>query len=156
MDLKIQEFRKKAGITQSKLAEIVGVSVRTIQSYEANKITPPVDNLKKIAEALDVNVNTLMNIDDKVKNIIKAFNPNNKSSNELEVEKNKLENIQKKLYETEQILMSFGLTQTQINSLDISLLMELRNFLILATKIKYEELLKKQSAHDKYVEDLQD
>lgn len=60
MDLKIKELRKQAGLTQVELAKIVGVSVRTIQSYEANAITPPVDKLKRIAEALRLSINDFM------------------------------------------------------------------------------------------------
>ncbi|WBW97591.1 helix-turn-helix domain-containing protein [Oceanirhabdus sp. W0125-5] len=63
MVIKIKEFRKKAGITQLELSEKVGVSVRTIQGYEANKITPPIDKLNKIAAALNIPVAELLNID---------------------------------------------------------------------------------------------
>ncbi len=53
----IKELRKARGISQMKLAEIVGVSYQQIQKYEkgVNKIT--IGRLKQISKALDTPIN---------------------------------------------------------------------------------------------------
>lgn len=55
--MKLQEVRKKAGLSQSGLAKASGVSVRTLQGYECGR--KPFDSAKlavivDLAEALNV------------------------------------------------------------------------------------------------------
>lgn len=57
---KIREYRKKAGLTQKKLGEISGTSERTIQQYETGKRQPRLKQLKKIAEALSLDIKTFI------------------------------------------------------------------------------------------------
>ncbi|PRX57013.1 XRE family transcriptional regulator [Flagellimonas meridianipacifica] len=52
----IKEFRKKKGATQTDLAKAVGVSLRTIQTYEQENANIPTKNLNKIAAFFDLNV----------------------------------------------------------------------------------------------------
>lgn len=39
-DLDIKEIRKKLGVSQTKLAEILGVHLKTVQNWEAGKVIP--------------------------------------------------------------------------------------------------------------------
>jgi transcriptional regulator with XRE-family HTH domain len=56
----LKRLRKKKGYTQAQLAEIADVSRRVIVHYE-NYIKKPVfENVKKIAEALDVSMDELV------------------------------------------------------------------------------------------------
>lgn len=58
---RIQAARKKAGMKQSDLAGKLGVAVITIGQYERGKREPRLEQFKRIASALDVDVNWLMN-----------------------------------------------------------------------------------------------
>lgn len=52
----IKELRKKRGLTQRELANICGLSEISIRSYENNTRKPKIENLKKIANSLEVDV----------------------------------------------------------------------------------------------------
>lgn len=39
-DLNIKEIRKNLGVSQTKLAEILGVHLKTVQNWEAGKVIP--------------------------------------------------------------------------------------------------------------------
>lgn len=67
----IKNARIKAGITQKQLAELTGLAEITIRQYESNKREPKLENLKKIAYALDIDLLVLIGaISDKLlKNI---------------------------------------------------------------------------------------
>lgn len=56
----IRYLRKQAGLTQKKLAEIVGVNEVTIRSYEAGKYEPKTEILYKLRKALDCNINEIL------------------------------------------------------------------------------------------------
>lgn len=58
---RIQAARKKAEMKQSDLAEKLGVAVITIGQYERGKRQPRLEQFQRIASALDVDVNWLMN-----------------------------------------------------------------------------------------------
>ncbi|MCB1201762.1 MAG: helix-turn-helix transcriptional regulator [Leptospiraceae bacterium] len=54
---RIKLLRKKAGLTQEKLAELSGIDYKHIQLLEGKNPTDlRVDNLKKICDALDVSL----------------------------------------------------------------------------------------------------
>lgn len=57
---KIQECRKKYGITQRELAERCGLATGTIQQYESGKRTPKIENLAKIANAFNIYLPALL------------------------------------------------------------------------------------------------
>lgn len=63
--MKVLEFRIKKGISQAKLSEMVGVQQSSISQYETGLTTPSVQVLVKIAKALDVTVDALL--EDEVK-----------------------------------------------------------------------------------------
>lgn len=58
---KLKELRESRNMTQTELGEKVGVSLRTIQNYEAGKSHPKQNHMyDKLAEALEVDVNYLL------------------------------------------------------------------------------------------------
>lgn len=57
---KIKTIRKKMGYTQKSLGEISGTSETTIKQYEAGKRQPKIEQLQKIAAALNVPITALI------------------------------------------------------------------------------------------------
>lgn len=57
---RLTKYRKENGITQEKLAEIIGVDSKTIGRWERNEYQPSAELLKKIAEAMNVRVSDLI------------------------------------------------------------------------------------------------
>jgi len=54
--LKIKQLRQQAGLSQEKLAEMVGVTFQQIQKYENGQTTLNILKLQHIAKALKVSV----------------------------------------------------------------------------------------------------
>ena len=54
---KIKQYRKNKQLTQQQLGDLINKSLRTIQKYEANQVTPSFKVLEEIAKALDVSYN---------------------------------------------------------------------------------------------------
>lgn len=52
----IRKIRKEEGLTQRELAEKTNLNEVTIRSYEANKYKPKIENLQKIADALNASL----------------------------------------------------------------------------------------------------
>lgn len=57
---KVRLLRNRKSLTQAKLAEISGISLSSLQKYESGKNTPKIDNLSKIATALETDLDTLI------------------------------------------------------------------------------------------------
>lgn len=57
---RIKALRTEAGLSQAELAEQVGGDARQISRYENGRITPSVDALVRIAEALNVSLDHLV------------------------------------------------------------------------------------------------
>lgn len=55
----ISELRRKNGISQEKLAEMVGVSRQAVTKWENGKANPDTENLIRLAEIFDVSVDEL-------------------------------------------------------------------------------------------------
>ena len=55
----IKKFRQKRHLTQKQLAEKTGLSIASIQGYEQNKYNPKLEQLRRIASALDVTIGEL-------------------------------------------------------------------------------------------------
>lgn len=53
---KIKQARKIKRITQSDLAQAIGVSDKSISAYESGRIEPPLKMLEKIAKSTDHNL----------------------------------------------------------------------------------------------------
>lgn len=56
----IQELRKKHGLSQTALAEKIGVSITQLQRYENKGVQPPADMLKKIADTFNTSIDFLV------------------------------------------------------------------------------------------------
>ena len=56
----IKEIRNKKNITQKELADILGVTVRTIQNYESGNREPKIGALEELAKALNVPLSDLL------------------------------------------------------------------------------------------------
>lgn len=57
---KLKETRKNMGLSQAELAEGIGVSQRTIASWELNERYPTLDKLYDIAKFLKTSVRSLI------------------------------------------------------------------------------------------------
>ena len=78
---KVRLLRKHAGLTQEKLAELVGVSYQQIQKYEAGSTMLNTEKLQLVASALKVPTSAFFEDDtyeksplsDREKKLVKAF-----------------------------------------------------------------------------------
>jgi len=61
---KLKEIRKRTGMSQEQLAELVGVSLMTIRRWEWGETSPSAKKLPKLAEALNTSVEYLMGLTD--------------------------------------------------------------------------------------------
>lgn len=59
---KIKLYRKRAGISQAKLAEEIGYTQSAVYSWEKGKAIPPLATLEEIAIALEVNFFDLVDL----------------------------------------------------------------------------------------------
>lgn len=59
---KIKEIRLKKGLTQKQLGDLCGIADSNIRKYETGKQNPKIETLQKIAIALDVPLNCLLDI----------------------------------------------------------------------------------------------
>lgn len=66
----LKKLRENSGISQKKLGELLGISERTIKSYETSQNTPPVQNLVKIANFFGVSTDYLLGLTSKHTNDI--------------------------------------------------------------------------------------
>lgn len=58
---RLKRARVKKGLSQNDLAKIIGIHVTNISRYERGENRPAAEVLKKLAEALDVTTDFLMN-----------------------------------------------------------------------------------------------
>ena len=61
---KIKLYRENKNMTQSEVAEMLGVKSATISKYEAGLLEPNIESLKKLAELYEVSVDELLKEDD--------------------------------------------------------------------------------------------
>jgi len=59
INIKIARIRKN--LTQQELAECLGVTYQDISRYETGRVKPPIDKLCKLADALNVTTDYLLN-----------------------------------------------------------------------------------------------
>ena len=57
---KLRLLRKDAGMTQRQVADVIGVTYRTYQNYEAGASSPSGDVASRLAAALGVSTDTLL------------------------------------------------------------------------------------------------
>ena len=60
LGLKLRQIRKEKKLSQIEVAEKANVAVNSIRLYEANKRQPRMDQLQKIASALEIDVAELL------------------------------------------------------------------------------------------------
>lgn len=81
---KIKAYRKKSGLSQKELGQKLNVSQQHIAQYENGKRAPKLDTIQKIATALNIGTNDLLEspLDDSP--LYRAFKNNDISDNPLE------------------------------------------------------------------------
>ena len=62
---KIRQQRREIGITQENLSEKMGVSLKTIQRWEAGIRSPRMEEINKLADKLQTTTGYLMGLEDK-------------------------------------------------------------------------------------------
>ena len=60
---KIKRYRKKSGLTQEKLAEIIDISSRNLSNIELGISYPKPETIEKIIQTLDVSIEELFSTD---------------------------------------------------------------------------------------------
>ena len=60
---KIRHYRKAKGLSQKELGKLSDTAETTIRQYEGGKRTPRIEQIEKIAKALELSPNDLMNWD---------------------------------------------------------------------------------------------
>ena len=68
LGIRLKQFRTKRGLSQTELANLVGVTPSTISQVESDLIYPSLPALLKIAEVLDVDINSFFQESADVKN----------------------------------------------------------------------------------------
>ncbi len=58
----IRYFRKQSHLTQKQLADLCGIHELSIRGYEAGKYKPKSENLSKLSNALNCDIDDLLNI----------------------------------------------------------------------------------------------
>ncbi len=58
---KLAELRKKSGLTQSEVAEELGVSRQAVSRWETGEISPSVENLRRLSKLYGVPMDELVN-----------------------------------------------------------------------------------------------
>lgn len=58
--LNLQKYRKREGLTQKELADLVGVTHNTIWRWETGKAAPKISDIEKLAEVLQVTTKELI------------------------------------------------------------------------------------------------
>lgn len=62
--IRIKEARNKKGLTQTELANKVGIKQQTLSGYENGKMNPPTDVTRRIAKICDVSLDWLCELDE--------------------------------------------------------------------------------------------
>lgn len=53
----IEMLRNNFGVTQEELAEKIGISRQAVYKWEKDKSTPTIENIMKICEIFDIDIN---------------------------------------------------------------------------------------------------
>lgn len=61
---KIKLYRENKNMTQSEIAEILGVKPATVSKYEAGTLEPNIESIKKLAETFEITIDELLKEDD--------------------------------------------------------------------------------------------
>lgn len=74
-----KNYRIRMGLTQEKLSELVGIDIRSYQDIEANRTIPLTNNFAKIAIALKLSDEEIIN------ELLKCSNIDKKKGRKVEV-----------------------------------------------------------------------
>ena len=61
----LRRFRKEHGITQTGIADKLGILQQTYYKYETDKVTPSAEFIIKLAQVFDVSADYLLGLSDK-------------------------------------------------------------------------------------------
>ena len=61
---RLNQTRKSKSVTAQEISNHLGIHIRAYRKYESGDTTPPIDNLVKIADFLDVSTDYLLCRDD--------------------------------------------------------------------------------------------
>lgn len=87
---RLKELRKKAGLTQTELAELVNMHETTIRRWENAKGIPRIEEIKKLAKALNVTEEELLNGDNSSKQWILQISTADKFKEDIDMSGKKL------------------------------------------------------------------
>lgn len=65
MEIRLQYWREKKGLTQARLAELSGVAQSSISEIEGGKSSPNITTITKLSQALNVSITELVVCGDK-------------------------------------------------------------------------------------------
>jgi transcriptional regulator with XRE-family HTH domain len=57
---RLQQLREQAGLSQSQLARAIGMPVKSLQNWEAERVQPRLEALPKLARGLGVSLDVLL------------------------------------------------------------------------------------------------
>jgi len=80
----LRTFRENKNFSQKEIAEKLGVAKSTYSLYESGNREPSVENIKKIADALDVSVDELFGRKGEIHTIAAHFDGDEFTTEELE------------------------------------------------------------------------
>lgn len=160
----IKEARKKAGMTQKKLALELGKSERMIQKYENNEVTPSFSIIKQISTVLRCDLHNLI-LDSSIKKIDDALNNIDSTYLKIAERQNKLRSKHTstdefELYDLDEYLYSsvvdiLTLSSTSktipysLNDFDMDEIDEIANFLYNSYQLKVNEILERHRKNKK-------
>lgn len=61
---RIAEYRKKSGLTQTQLADHLGISQNTLSQYETGKRNPDIKTVEMLADYFSTSINSILGIKD--------------------------------------------------------------------------------------------
>lgn len=83
---KLRDYRKDKGFTTYQLGQKAGISQSTISDVENNKVSPTVDTLAKILQALDVSLGSFFEFKDLSPSVLRLIK-NSDRLNEQQINK---------------------------------------------------------------------
>ena len=79
----IKEFRKKIGITQKELGQLVGMTYQQIAQYERGTRNPKKETIEKIAKALKIDPYSLYSFDIESEELAELINSKDRNEDKL-------------------------------------------------------------------------
>lgn len=104
----ITKYRKNKGLSQEKLAELMGVSRQAVTKWESGISNPSSDNLIRLAELLEIKVETLLGNDKEENGGNRANNDNQKENDKNKENSNIQKETDNKKEEGQQEEISMG------------------------------------------------